>query len=45
MAPTREFWRTIQLAVEKDTWTARLVVVLLLLGATTLGACVLLAAH
>ncbi|MFI6658306.1 hypothetical protein ACIBL8_22585 [Streptomyces sp. NPDC050523] len=34
-----EFWRTIQLAMERDNWTARLVVVLCAAGATVLGAC------
>ncbi|MER6851284.1 hypothetical protein AB0A81_30570 [Streptomyces flaveolus] len=34
----REFWRTIQLAIEKDTWTARLVVLLCITGATLFGA-------
>ncbi|CAM5232648.1 hypothetical protein STENM223S_09443 [Streptomyces tendae] len=36
----REFWRTIRLAIEKDTWTARLVVLLIgvtLFGASTFG--------
>jgi hypothetical protein len=34
----REFWRTIQMAIEKDNWTARLVVVLFTTGATGFGA-------
>ncbi|MEV8351705.1 hypothetical protein ACFVTT_10725 [Streptomyces niveus] len=29
----REFWRTIRLAIEKDNWTARLVVLLCVAGA------------
>ncbi|MFI9780818.1 hypothetical protein ACIHCV_40255 [Streptomyces sp. NPDC051956] len=29
----REFWRTIRLAIEKDNWTARLVVLLCITGA------------
>ncbi|MFG2503590.1 hypothetical protein ACGFSB_35935 [Streptomyces sp. NPDC048441] len=33
-----EFWRTVQLAIEKDNWTARLVVVLGTTGASVLGA-------
>ncbi|MFF4716864.1 hypothetical protein ACFY2V_36540 [Streptomyces eurythermus] len=28
----REFWRTIRMAIEKDNWTARLVVVFLAAG-------------
>ncbi|MGW1752373.1 hypothetical protein ACWCRD_43625 [Streptomyces sp. NPDC002092] len=32
-----EFWRTIQMAMEKDNWTARLVVVLCTTGAAVLG--------
>ncbi|MEQ8142279.1 hypothetical protein [Streptomyces sp. OP7] len=28
----KEFWRTIRLAIEKDTWTARLVILLLAAG-------------
>lgn len=34
----REFWRTIQMAIEKDNWTARLVVMLCTTGAGVLGA-------
>ncbi|MCX4586559.1 hypothetical protein [Streptomyces sp. NBC_01481] len=33
-----EFWRTIRKAIEKDNWTARLVVVLLATGAAMFGA-------
>ncbi|GAB2798645.1 hypothetical protein ACWGJ2_29395 [Streptomyces sp. NPDC054796] len=36
----REFWRTVQLAVEKDNWTARLVVLFCGAGAVLLGTCV-----
>ncbi|WP_301184708.1 hypothetical protein [Streptomyces niphimycinicus] len=32
-----EFWRTIQLAMEKDNWTARLVVVSCVTAAVVLG--------
>ncbi|MFE4539390.1 hypothetical protein ACFRKB_30755 [Streptomyces scopuliridis] len=35
----REFWRTMRLAIEKDTWTARLVVLLCITGAALFGAC------
>ncbi|MFD0551380.1 hypothetical protein ACFQ0X_20975 [Streptomyces rectiviolaceus] len=34
----KEFWRTIQTAIEKDNWTARLVVILFTTGAVFLGA-------
>lgn len=40
----REFWRTIRVAIEKDNWTARLVVVLLMAGAAALGICTIVAA-
>lgn len=33
----REFWRTIRLAIEKDNWTARLVVLLCITGAALFG--------
>jgi hypothetical protein len=33
----REFWRTMRLAIERDNWTARLVVVLLVAGAALCG--------
>ncbi|GGT57217.1 hypothetical protein GCM10010271_71180 [Streptomyces kurssanovii] len=33
----REFWRTIQMAIEKDNWTARLVVALCTSGVAGLG--------
>lgn len=32
-----EFWRTIQMAVEKDNWTARLVVALCAAAVVVLG--------
>jgi len=32
-----EFWRTIQMAIEKDNWTARLVVALCTTAAAVLG--------
>lgn len=41
----REFWRTIRIAIEKDNWTARLVVVLLMEGAAVLGACTIVTAR
>lgn len=34
----REFWRTIRMAIEKDTWTARLVVVVYGAGSAALAA-------
>lgn len=40
----REFWRTIRAAIEKDNWTARLVVVLLMAAVALLGGCVIVAA-
>ncbi|MFD9098995.1 hypothetical protein [Streptomyces collinus] len=33
-----EFWRTIQMAMEKDNWTARLVVTLCAVAVVVLGA-------
>ncbi|MFD3565569.1 hypothetical protein ACFWVU_38770 [Streptomyces sp. NPDC058686] len=33
-----EFWRTIQMAIEKDNWTARLVVALCTAAVDVLGA-------
>jgi len=44
----RQFWRTLRLAIEKDNWTARLVVVLLTTGAagaTWVGASTVAAAR
>ncbi|SDM99065.1 hypothetical protein SAMN04487981_103179 [Streptomyces sp. cf386] len=41
----REFWRTIRVAIEKDNWTARLVVVLLAAGAAALGSCAIVTAR
>ncbi|MGW6911865.1 hypothetical protein [Streptomyces sp. NPDC054940] len=41
----REFWRTIRVAIEKDNWTARLVVVLLTAGAAALGTCAIVTAR
>ncbi|MFF9212899.1 MULTISPECIES: hypothetical protein [unclassified Streptomyces] len=32
-----EFWRTIQLAIEKDNWTARLVVALCAVAVAVFG--------
>ncbi|WP_405717524.1 hypothetical protein OG607_01090 [Streptomyces sp. NBC_01537] len=40
-----EFWRTIQVAIEKDNWTARLVVVLCMTGAAVLGVYTVVAAR
>ncbi|MER6617016.1 hypothetical protein [Streptomyces xantholiticus] len=36
-----EFWRTIQMAIEEDNWTARLVVVLFATAAAAIGAYVI----
>ncbi|MFD4483357.1 hypothetical protein ACFWPU_45700 [Streptomyces sp. NPDC058471] len=33
-----EFWRTIQMAIEKDNWTARLVVAFCAVAVVALGA-------
>jgi hypothetical protein len=41
----REFWRTIRIAIERDNWTARLVVVLVVPAAAALGACAIFAAR
>lgn len=40
-----EFWRTIQLAMEKDNWTARLVVAGCVMAAAVLGICMIGAAR
>ncbi|GGP84593.1 hypothetical protein GCM10010247_67390 [Streptomyces calvus] len=34
---SRQFWRTIQLAIERDTWTGRLVVVFCAAAAVALA--------
>ncbi|MGW4019797.1 hypothetical protein [Streptomyces sp. NPDC005009] len=39
----KEFWRTIRLAIEKDNWTARLLVVLLAAGVAGPGAWLIMA--
>jgi hypothetical protein len=41
----REFWRTLQMAIEKDNWTARLVVALCMSGVAVLGVYVVGAAR
>ncbi|WP_279616759.1 hypothetical protein [Streptomyces curacoi] len=41
----RAFWRTIRIAIEKDNWTARLVVLALAAGATALVACTIVTAR
>ncbi|WP_258016335.1 hypothetical protein [Streptomyces sp. AJS327] len=33
-----EFWRTVQHAIERDTWTARLIAISLTMGALALSA-------
>jgi hypothetical protein len=41
----RDFWRTIQIAIERDNWTARLVVILCATAVTALGAYTIAAAR
>ncbi|MER6984864.1 hypothetical protein [Streptomyces carpinensis] len=42
---SKEFWRTIQTAIEKDNWTARLVVIFFTTGAAATGTCGVIAAR